>query len=80
MYRYLHVTGNLDLVNTDRLQRKNLKAGNTNLLFFDSRNWQSFTIECTGELLAPNSLEHIFGGVHVMRTVLNLNKTSPAGK
>ena len=80
MYRYLPVTGNLDLVNTDRLQRKTLKAGNTTLLFFDSRNWQSFTIECSGELLTPNSLEHIFGGVHVMRTVLNLNKTSPAGK
>ena len=80
LYRYLHVTGNLSLVNTDWLQRKTLKAGNTTLLFFDSRNWQSFTIECAGELLAPNSLEHIFGGVHVMRTVLNLNKTSPAGK
>ena len=42
LYRHLNVTDNLNQVEADRLKlKKKLKAGNTDLLFFDVRNLQS---------------------------------------
>ena len=43
--RHLNVTHNLDQVDTDqlKLKKKEGKTGNTDLLFADDRNWQSFS-------------------------------------
>ena len=48
LYRYLSVTGDLDLA--DFTFRKNLKTGNIELLFLDGKkHWQSLTNKRTGE-------------------------------
>ena len=47
--------------------RKNLKAGNIELLFLDgNKHWHFFTNKRTGEFLAPKTLEK-FGGLNTMK-------------
>ena len=54
LYRYLGVTGNLDLADLDQFNiKKNTKTGNIELLFLDGNNeWQSLSNQRTGEFLA----------------------------
>ena len=58
LYRHLNVTGNLDLIDLDRFRlTKNLKIGNTDLLFLDgNKHWQYLTNKRTGEFLAVKTI------------------------
>ena len=59
--------------------KKELKRGNTELLFFDgNKQWQSLTNEPTGEFLAPTALRKKFGGLNIMKGVSSLDKTPSA--
>ena len=80
LYRRLNVTGDTGLVDIDRFRiKKNLKTGNTNLLFLDGNNhWQSLTNKRTGEILAAKILREKFGGLNIMKSVLNLEETPSA--
>ena len=59
LYRYLSVTGDPGLADIDRFMiKKNLKTGNTDMLFLDGNNqWQSLTNKRTGDFLAAKTLE-----------------------
>ena len=74
------MTGDPGLADLDRFTiRKNLKAGNTELLFLDSnKHWQSFTNKRTGEFLAPKTLREKFGGLNTMKSVLSLDEIPSA--
>ena len=77
LYRYLSVTGDLDLA--DFTFRKNLKTGNIELLFLDGKkHWQSLTNKRTGKFLAPKTLREKFGGLNTMKSVLSLDETPSA--
>ena len=52
--KHLSVTGDPGLADMDQFMlEKNPKTGNTNLLFFDDKHWQSVINKGTGEILAP---------------------------
>ena len=74
------MTGDTGLVDIDRFRiKKNLKTGNTNLLFLDGNNhWQSLTNKRTGEFLAAKTLREKFGGLNIMKSVLSLEETPSA--
>ena len=80
LYRRLNVTGDTGLVDIHRFMiKKNLKTGNTNLLFLDGNNhWQSLTNKRTGEFLAAKTLREKFGGLNIMKSVLSLDETPSA--
>ena len=80
LYRRLNVTGDTGLVDIHRFMiKKNLKTGNTNLLFLDGNNhWQSLTNKRTGEFLAAKTLREKFGGLNIMKSVLSLEETPSA--
>ena len=48
--KHLSVTGDPGLADMDQFM---LETGNTNLLFFDDKHWQSVINKGTGEILAP---------------------------
>ena len=58
LYRNLNVTGDPELTDIDRfIIKKNIKTGNTYLLFLDGNNqWQSLTNERTVEFLSTKTL------------------------
>ena len=59
--------------------KKNLKTGNTDLLFLDgNKHWQSLTNKRFGEFLAAKALREKFGGLNIMKSVLSLEETLPA--
>ena len=80
LYRYVNVTADPGLADIDRFMiKKNPKTGNTDLLFLDGNNhWQSLTNKRTGEFLAAKTLREKFGGLNIMKSVLNLDETPPA--
>ena len=80
LHRHLNVTGNLDLIDLDRFRlTKNLKTGNTDLLFLDgNKYWQSLTNKRTGEFLAAKTLRGKFGGLSIIKSVFSLEETPPA--
>ena len=60
-YRHLNVTGDPDIANMDQfLVKKNLKTGNTDMLFLDGKSWQSLTNKGTGEFLVAKTLKEKF--------------------
>ena len=61
LYRQLNVTGDPGLIDIDEFMIKNLKTGNTDLLFFDSKHWQFLTNESTSEFLPAKTLRKEFG-------------------
>ena len=54
--------------------KKISKAGNTDLLFPDSKSWQFLTNKRTGEFSVAKTLKEKFGGLNVMKSVLSLIK------
>ena len=80
LYRYLSVTGDPGLADLDRFMiRKNLKTGNTEMLFLDGNNhWQSLTNKGTGEFLLAKTLREKFGGLNIMKSFLSLDETPSA--
>ena len=47
------------------------------MLFVNGEHWQSLTNKHTGELLAAKTLREKLGGLNVMKSALNLDKTPP---
>ena len=54
------MTGDPGLIDIDEFMIKNLKTGNTDLLFFDSKHWQFLTNESTSEFLPAKTLRKEF--------------------
>ena len=85
-YRYLSVIGNRGLAELDQFnikkkkkKKKKLKTGNIELLFLNAdRHWQSLTSKRTGESLATKTSREKFGGLNIMKNVLNLDETPSA--
>ena len=80
LYRYLSVTGDPGLADLDRLMIiKNLKTGNTELLFLDGNNQsQSLTNKRTGGFLLAKTLREKFNGLNIVKSVLSLDETPSA--
>ena len=80
LYRYLELTGDPGLADLERFMiKKNSKTGNTELLFLDgNKHWQSLNNKRTGEFLAPKTLREKFGGLNILKSVLNLDQTPSA--
>ena len=80
LYRYLSMTGNPGIAELDWFKtRKNLKAGNIELLLIDDdKHWQSFNNKRTGEFLTPKTLRKKPGGLNTMKNFLGFDKTPPA--
>ena len=81
LYRHLNVTSDPRLADIDRFmikKKKKSKTGNTDLLFFDGKQWQSLTNKCTGDFLASKTLKEKFGGLNIMKSVANLDETPSA--
>ena len=79
LYRDLNATSDPRLADIDRFMIKKIsKTGNTDLLFFDGKQWQFLTNKCTGDFLAAKTLKEKFGGLHVMKSVANLDETPSA--
>ena len=80
LYRYLSVTGDPGLADLDRLMIiKNLKTGNTELLFLDGNNQsQSLTNKRTGGFLLAKTLREEFNGLNIVKSVLSLDETPSA--
>ena len=77
MYRHLNVTGYPGLADKYRFMIS--KTGNTDFLFLDgNKHWQSLTNKRTGEFLSAKTLRKKFGGLNIMKSVLNLDETSSA--
>ena len=58
---------------------KNSKTGNIEVVFLDgNKHWQSLTNKRTDELLVPNTLRKIFGGLHTMKSILSLDEAPPS--
>ena len=52
--------------------KKDSETGNIELLFLeDNKHWQSFTNKRTGKFLASKTLKEKFGGLNIMKSVLN---------
>ena len=58
------------------MTKENSKTGNTQLLFFNVKHWQSLTNKRTGEFFAAKTLREKFGGLNVIKSVLNLHERS----
>ena len=57
LYRHLNVTGDPDLADIDQSMIKKVsKTGNTDLLFFHGKHWQSLTNNRAGEFLAAKTV------------------------
>ena len=71
------MTGDPCLADIDRFMIKKIsKTGNTNLLFLDgNKDWQSLTNKRTCEFLTGKTLRETFGGLNIMKSVLNLDET-----
>ena len=55
LYRYLNVTGNLELINLDRFKlTRNPKKGSTIFGFYNGHRWVPLTKQ-TGEFFAPKT-------------------------
>ena len=80
LYRYLEMTGDPGLADLERFMiKKNSKTGNIELLFLDgNKHWQSLNNKRTGEFLAPKTLREKFGGLNILKSVLNLDQTPSA--
>ena len=78
MYRYLNVTGNLDLIDLDRFKlSRDPKKGPTIFEFYNGDRWVPLTKQ-TSELFAPKTVRVRFGGVNTMKKSLSVDKTPPA--
>ena len=78
MYRHLNVRGDSDPVDVDRFKSKQTsKTSNTNLLFLTGETGNNLLTNGLS-ILAPNPLTGIFGGLNVMKRILNLDKTPSA--
>ena len=49
------------------MTKENSKTGNTQLLFFNVKHWQSLTNKRTGEFFAAKTLREKFGGLNVIK-------------
>ena len=79
LYHHLDTKGSLDLVNLDRFKMKtNSKTGINDLLWYNDENWVSLTNQRTGEFLGVSTLKTKFGGLTLMKNVLNLEQTPPS--
>ena len=59
--------------------KKKFKDSNIELIFLDGdKHWQSLTNKRTVEFLAAKTLREKFGGLNIMKSVLNLDKTPPS--
>ena len=74
------MTGDPGLADIDRFMIKKIsKTGNTDLLFLDgNKHWQYLTNKRTGEFLAAKTLREKFGGLNIMKSVLNPDETPSA--
>ena len=78
LYRYLNVTGNLDLIDLDRFKlSRDPKKGATIFEFYNGDRWVPLTKQ-TSELFAPKTVRVRFGGVNTMKKFLSVDKTPPA--
>ena len=69
LYRYLNVTGNLNLINLDQFKlTTDPKKGVTVFKFYNFDKWVPLTKQ-TGEFLAPKTLRDRFGRVNAMKNV-----------
>lgn len=71
------MTGNLDLVNLDRLRFTPPKNGATVFTFFDDKNQRFPLTKQGGGFLVEITLITIFGGVRAMKNFLGIVETSP---
>ena len=79
LYHHLCAKGSLDFVNLDRFKMKtNSKTGITDLLWYNGENWVSLTNQRTGQFLAVSTLKTKFGGLTLMKNLLNLEQTPPS--
>ena len=78
LYRYLNVTGNLDLIDLDRFKlSRDPKKGATIFEFYNGDRWVPLTKQ-TSERFAPKTVRVRFGGVNTMKKSLSVDKTPPA--
>ena len=75
LYRHLNVTGDTGLTDVDRFMIKKFQNRQHRLTFFDSKHWQSITNKRTGGFLAAKTLREKFGGLNVMKSVLNSDRS-----
>ena len=79
LYHHLGTKGSLDFVNLDQFKMKtNSKAGITDLLWYNDKNWVSLANQRTGEFLAVRTLKTKFGGLTPIFYFLNLEQTPPS--
>ena len=55
--------------------KTNSKTGTIDLLWYNGENWVSLTSQRTGEFLAVSTLKTKFGGLTLMKKILNLEQT-----
>ena len=78
MYRHLHVTANLDLIDLTRFEIKSdTKNGATISEFYNGDRWVPLTKQ-TGEFFASITLRDRFGGVNVMKNFLGIDTKPPS--
>ena len=78
LYRYLNVTGNLDLINPDWFKlATDPKKGATIFEFYNGNRCVTLTKQ-TGEFFAPKTLKDRFGGVNTTKKFLGVDKTPPS--
>ena len=58
--------------------KTNSKTSITDLLWYNGENWVSLTNQRTGEFLAVSTLKTKFGGLTLMKKILNLEQTPPS--
>ena len=79
LYRPWNAAGDPGLADMDQFMIKsNSKTGNTDLLFFDGKHWQSVINKRTGEFFAAKTLREKFGRLNVIKSVLSLDETPSA--
>ena len=72
------MTGDPGLVDIDQFMIKHLKTGNTDLFFFDSKQWQFLTNKRTDEFVPARTLREKFGRLNILKSVLILDETHSA--
>ena len=78
LYRYLNVTGSLDLIELDRFRlTADTKTGATVFKFYNGDRWVPLTKQ-TGEFFAAKTLRDGFGGVNTMKNFLGVDERPPA--
>ena len=78
LYRYLNVTGNLDLIDLDRFKlSRGPKKGATIFEFYNGDRWVPLTKQ-TSEFFAPKTVRVRFGGINTMKKFSSVDKTPPA--